>query len=297
MKAVETFAAARQLGLSPVGLVPTLGGLHEGHLSLMQRAREENETLMVSVFVNPLQFGPGEDLDTYPGDLEHDAEFARRAGADVLFTPGVAEVYPTTPVMSISLGEGPLTQSWEAATRPHHFGGVAIVVAKLFAGLRPDRAYFGQKDAQQLAIVRRLVVDLSFPTEIAALPTVRAADGVALSTRNQYLDAAERDRARSISSGLFAAADAAEAGERSGAELIGIAREMMDAAVDIDYVAMVDEVSFAEVEVLRTSAVLIAAAKVGPARLIDNVPLRMVGEQAVAERGVRLAEPSVLEER
>lgn len=296
MKLVRTFSEVRSLAHGTVGLVPTLGGLHEGHASLIRRATQETQTTVASVFVNPLQFAPTEDLDTYPGDIDDDAEMAAEAGVDVLFAPPVAEVYPVPPAIRIIVGDDHLAHSWEAESRPDHFEGVAIVVAKLFAGIQPDRAYFGQKDAQQLAIVRRMTRDLSFPVEVAALPTVRDEDGLALSTRNRYLDVGQRRRAVALSRGLFAAADAAEGGERDAEELVGRARSEMEGETEVDYVALVDESTFSPVAMLEQPCVLICAARVGPARLIDNVPLRFVGDEVAAERGVRLDRRSVVEE-
>jgi len=283
-----TFSEARALCSGRVALVPTMGFLHEGHLALVEAAREGADTVLVSLFVNPLQFNEAADLESYPRDLERDAALAESAGTDVLFAPPLEEMYPEEPATWVSLAA--LSAEMEGAHRPGHFDGVATVVAKLFAGLRPRRAHFGRKDAQQLAVVRRMAADLSFPVEIVGGPTVREEDGLALSSRNIFLE--DRGAALALSRGLFAAADAAAAGERSGAKLEGIvAAELLAAGVSAEYVALADAAAATRISDLGREAFLAVAARVGAVRLIDNV---WFGPDGSADRGVRLPGPSIL---
>jgi pantoate--beta-alanine ligase len=300
VKIARTFAEARVHGPGLVGLVPTMGFLHEGHLSHVHAARAAGDaTVMMSLFVNPLQFGPGEDLDRYPRDFDRDTALAEEAGVDVLFAPPVEEMFPTPPDTRVEVG-GPAS-ALEARSRPGHFGGVATVVTKLLAGLRPDRAYFGRKDAQQLAVVRRMVADLSFPVEIVGGPIIRHADGVALSSRNTFLSAGDRIAAAGLYRGLMAAADAVGAGERQGralearvrAELIG------KPGVHVDYVELASADRVERLVELDRPAFLAVAARVGAVRLIDNVHFDPVdgdpGGGFVADRGIVLDTVSVLE--
>jgi pantoate--beta-alanine ligase len=230
-----------------IGLVPTMGAFHDGHLSLFRAAREESDTVVVSLFVNPAQFGPGEDLDRYPRDEERDEAMAQEAGVDVLFAPSADEVFP--PGFQTWVDVEKLGRGLEGDARPGHFLGVATVCLKLFNLVRPDRAYFGQKDAQQAAVIRRMVRDLNVPLEIRVLPTVRDADGLALSSRNLYLSPEERERALSLPRAL-----ATRDPER--------AREMLR-GLDVEYVEVAD----------FDPKVLAAAVRVGSTRLIDNVVL------------------------
>ena len=294
MKTVRTFADARASGSGCVGLVPTMGYLHEGHISLVEAARRECDTVTVSLFVNPLQFAPTEDLAAYPRDLERDAEMVEAAGADVLFAPQLSEMYPDDPLTTVSVSS--VTEGMEGGVRPGHFDGVATVVTKLFAGIAPDRAYFGRKDAQQLVTVRRMTTDLSFPIVIIGAPIVREAEGIALSSRNVYLDPAERTAARSISRGIRAVADAILAGERSGRELERIAAEPVneEPGIDLDYAAFVDQDSAASLTDLDRPAFLAVAARVGKTRLLDNVHIDRIGGGWVPDVGIRLDEPSIL---
>ncbi|HEY5833134.1 MAG TPA: pantoate--beta-alanine ligase [Streptomyces sp.] len=252
----------------------TMGALHEGHAALIRaaRARAGGGLVTVTVFVNPLQFGPAEDLDRYPRTLDADVRLAEKAGADVVFAPAVDEVYPGgRPQVRISAG--PMGERYEGASRPGHFDGMLTVVAKLLHLTRPSAAFFGQKDAQQLALIRRMVTDLNFPVGIIAVPTVREPDGLALSSRNRYLSAAEREHAGALSRALFAGRDAlsegpeavrkAALGSLTGAE-----------GVAVDYLALLDPADFTEAAPGHTGpAVLAVAAKVGATRLIDNIPL------------------------
>ncbi|MER5782225.1 pantoate--beta-alanine ligase [Streptomyces mobaraensis] len=260
-------------------VVMTMGALHEGHATLIREARRlagPGGQVVVTVFVNPLQFGPNEDLDRYPRTLDADVALAAEAGADAVFAPSVAEVYPGgEPEVRISAG--PMGERLEGAHRPGHFDGVLTVVAKLLHLSRPDTALFGQKDAQQLAMIRRMVRDLNFPVEIVGVPTVREADGLALSSRNRYLSAADRTSALALSRALSAAADAADRGPSAVREA---ARAVLDGAasleppVVLDYLALVDPADFTEVPAGFTGeAVLAVAARVGTTRLIDNIVL------------------------
>ncbi len=291
MRIVGTFAEVREWAAGVVGLVPTMGFLHEGHLALIDAARRECDTVVMSLFVNPLQFDETRDLDRYPRDLDRDAGLASSGGVDVVFAPAVEEMYPDEPLTRVKVSG--LTEELEGAHRPGHFDGVATVVAKLFAGSRAQRAYFGRKDAQQLAIVTRMASDLSLPIEVVAVPIVRELDGLALSSRNVFLSPEQRSRALGISSGLMAAADAAEEGERRAPVLQDIVRAHLD-GVDPDYVALADAGSMRTTARLDTDAILAVAGRVGATRLIDNVFLRLDGERVEADRGTRLDGPSIL---
>ncbi|MEA3501801.1 MAG: pantoate--beta-alanine ligase [Actinomycetota bacterium] len=294
MKTVRTFAETRASGSGCVGLVPTMGYLHEGHISLVEAARRECDTVTVSLFVNPLQFGPTEDLASYPRDLKRDAGMVAAAGADILFAPELGEMYPHEPLTTVTVAF--VTEGMEGALRPGHFDGVATVVAKLFAGVAPDRAYFGRKDAQQLVTVRRMTDDLSFPTAIIGEPIVRESDGLALSSRNIYLDPAERQAARSISRGIAAVADAVLAGERSGAELERIAAAPVneEPGIDLDYATLSDQDTAASMTDLDRPAFLAIAARVGRTRLLDNVHIDPTDDGWIPDVGIRLDEPSIL---
>lgn len=292
MRVVETFEETRAGSSGAGGLVPTMGFFHEGHLSLIEAARRESDTVVVSLFVNPLQFNEPRDLDRYPRDLERDCRLAEEAGADLLFAPALEEMYPLPPLTRVTVPL--LEEEMEGAHRPGHFEGVATVVAKLLAGLEPDRAYFGRKDAQQLAVVRRMAFDLSFPVEIIGGQTVREEDGLALSSRNVFLAADERPRARGLSRGLMAAAEAIEAGTRDAHTLEGIVREMATGA-EIDYVMLADAETAARLPEIDRDAFLAIAARVGATRLIDNLPVNVEpGGTVTVDRGVRLGRPSIL---
>jgi len=265
-------AAARQAGAA-VGLVPTMGALHAGHRSLLAAARRENGFVVASIFVNPLQFGPNEDLASYPRDLAGDLAVMERDGVDLAFTPEPAEMWPRPPVVRVSAGE--IGTRLEGALRPGHLDGVATVVAKLLNLVGPCRAYFGRKDAQQLAMVRRMVSDLAFPNEIVACPTIREPDGLALSSRNAYLSPEQRRRATALSGGLRAGLDAWLAGERDPAKIEAAALAVLDdtPGIDTQYVALVEPEGFEPSRTAEAGHVLAVAARVGPARLIDNLVL------------------------
>lgn len=254
-----------------VGFVPTMGYLHDGHISLMREAKAETHLVVASIFVNPLQFGPGEDLEAYPRDLERDTALAEAAGVDVLFVPDGAEMYPTPVLTTVSVAG--VSEPLEGASRPTHFAGVATVVAKLFAIVGPCRAYFGAKDFQQVAVVRRMARDLSFPVEVVACPTLREHDGLAMSSRNVYLTPAEREAAPVIYTALRAGAAAIGAGERDPAAVRGLMSGIIEAEplAGLDYAEVVDADSFLVPDPLAGNLRLLAAVRFGRARLIDNV--------------------------
>ena len=261
-----------------VGFVPTMGYLHDGHMSLMARARRDTDVVVASIFVNPLQFGPGEDLATYPRDLPADTARADQAGVDVLFVPDVAEMYPEPPRTSVVVPE--LAATMEGASRPTHFAGVATVVAKLFAIVGPCRAYFGEKDFQQLAIVRRMTADLSFPVEVVGCPIVREADGLALSSRNVYLTPAERAAAPVLHRALQAGAAAVADGARDPAAVRAVMADVVarEPLAVLDYAEVVDAASLARPDVLRGELRLVIAGRFGQPRLLDNLSV-LVPEQ------------------
>ena len=252
-----------------------MGALHEGHLSLIRRARRACEVLVVSLFVNPAQFGPGEDLDRYPRDESRDAELAEREGADLLFAPSVEEVYPEDFATTVTVAG--LTEVLDGAPRargPGHFAGVTTVVTKLFNAVQPDMAFFGQKDAQQALVIRRLVRDLDMPIRIEICPIVRDADGLALSSRNAYLSAEERERALALSRALRAAEERVALGERDAATVLDAARGELDAAgLAPEYLELRSAEDLSPVERVNGSTLLAVAARVGRARLIDNTIL------------------------
>jgi pantoate--beta-alanine ligase len=272
----EELAAPRREGRR-IGLVPTMGYLHEGHLSLVRAAREDCDIVVVSLFVNPAQFGEGEDLDAYPRDEPRDAELAEAAGADLLWTPAAEEIYPEGFDTAVEVGPA-LTGVLDGDPEQRgseHFRGVTTVVTKLFNCVQPNVAYFGRKDAQQALVIERMARDLDFPVEIAVLPTVREPDGLALSSRNAYLDDDERVRALAISRGLRAAEQRAAQGERSVQAVTDAVREeLRNAGIEPEYVEARDARDLSRVAELNGRPVLLAvAARVGGARLIDNTIL------------------------
>lgn len=289
MRIVETPEAVRAGNTSLTGLVPTMGFLHEGHLSLVAAARESCDRIVMSLFVNPLQFDNPDDLERYPRDLDRDADLAEDAGVDVLFVPPPETMYPRPPLTSVRMAE--VTEELEGEHRPGHFAGVATVVAKLFASLQPSRAYFGRKDHQQLVLVRRMAFDLSFPVEVEGCPIVREPDGLALSSRNVFIE--ERERALTINRGLEAAAAAVEEGVRDAARLVAIVEEQLDLD-SVDYVALAGQDRARVIESVDRPCFLAVAGHLGGVRLIDNLPIDLVGEMFVPDGGVRLSAPSVL---
>jgi pantoate--beta-alanine ligase len=264
--------AAREAG-AEVGFVPTMGALHAGHRSLLAAARRDTGFVVASVFVNPLQFGPQEDLSRYPRDLTGDHAILEAEGADLAFIPDGAEMWPVPPAVRLSVGS--LGERLEGEFRPGHLDGVATVVAKLLHQVGPSRAYFGQKDAQQLAVVRRMVADLAFPNQIVACPIVREPDGLAISSRNAYLSADERVRATALYRGLRAGLQAWRQGERDPTKIEAAAAAMLQAAlgIDVQYVALVEPDGFEPVPRAEAGHVLAVAGRLGTTRLIDNVVL------------------------
>jgi len=281
MQVVETIPevraavkAARAQG-KRVGFVPTMGYLHEGHLALMRRARQDCDLVVVSIFVNPTQFGPNEDFDRYPRDLERDLALCRTVPVDLVFHPEVAEVYPAFPPLT-TVRVSALTDTLCGASRPSHFEGVATVVTKLFNIVRPDVAYFGQKDAQQVAVIRRMVADLNLDEiEIVPVPTVREPDGLAMSSRNLYLSPAERQAALVLFRSLQLAQDRVAAGQREMRALVGEMRALISAEplAAVDYVEIVDYDTLQPIEHLKGRALAAVAVKFGKTRLIDNCVL------------------------
>jgi pantoate--beta-alanine ligase len=253
-----------------IGLVPTMGAFHDGHLSLMRRARADNGMVVVSLFVNPTQFAPHEDLSEYPRSEETDAARAAAEGADILFAPSVDEMYPNG--FSTTIHIAGITEVLDGAARgAAHFDGVATIVAKLFQIVAPDAAYFGQKDAQQLLVIRRLVRDLDFPVRVVACPIIREPDGLAMSSRNLYLDAPAREQATALNRALDAAEQAVSAGRVDADSVLGAARSVLtDAGIEPEYLELRSPVDLREVERVDGAALLAVAARVGRARLIDN---------------------------
>ena len=276
MQLVETIEATRAIRRAlggSLGLVPTMGYLHEGHLSLVRAARRENDAVAATIFVNPTQFGPNEDLARYPRDVARDLALLEAEGIDLVFAPSAEEMYPAGYATYVDVGR--VTDRLEGASRPGHFQGVATVVAKLFGIVRPDRAYFGQKDAQQCVVIRRLVEDLNLGIELRVLPTVREPDGLALSSRNVYLSPAERRSALVLSRSLFAARDRFLAGERNAEALRALVRDAFTAepGANLEYVSVADARDLAELDTVDVPAIVSLAARVGKTRLIDNVTL------------------------
>jgi len=262
-----------------VGLVPTMGYLHDGHLSLMAAARADTDLVVATIFVNPLQFAPGEDLASYPRDPDGDRAKAQQAGVDLLFSPEHDEMYPEPVLTTVAVGG--LSQSMEGASRPTHFAGVATVVAKLFAIAGPCRAYFGEKDFQQLAVVRRMAADLSFPVEVVGCPIVREPDGLAMSSRNAYLTPEEREAAPVLQQALKAGAATVLAGERDPAAVTALVGEIIAAEplAELDYVALVDPATLQPPpgELEPGTYRLLTAARLGTPRLLDNIALTVPG--------------------
>lgn len=266
-------------GTKRVGLVPTMGYLHEGHLSLVRRARAENDEVVVSIFVNPTQFGPREDLDRYPRDLPRDLRLLEAAGVDVVFAPATAEMYPASFITYVT-PEGLLTEVAEGAERPGHFRGVATVVLKLFEIVRPQQAYFGQKDAQQAAVIAHLIEDFHLPIVLQIMPTVREADGLAMSSRNAYLSATDRKAALALYRALRAgrrAFEGAMGGDPTPVIEAMRATVAAEPRVRLGYADVRHPYSFAPLETLHAPALLAIAAHVGQTRLIDNILLRADG--------------------
>jgi len=276
MKVIETVSQMHQFRRQcqgAVGVVPTMGYLHKGHLSLVHRARRENDVVIATIFVNPTQFGQGEDLDSYPRDLRRDCEILEQAGVDCVFAPSEQQMYP--PDFQTYVNVEKVTQPLEGAARPGHFRGVTTVVAKLFNLTRPHRAYFGQKDAQQVRVIQQMVADLNYDLEIVVCPTVREEDGVAMSSRNSYLSPAERTAARALNRALRSAQTRYLNGERDAAALRATMRAVLESEplAQVEYISVANMDSLSEVNQIKKEALASMAVRIGPARLIDNVVL------------------------
>lgn len=283
-------ASALESAHGVVGLVPTMGFFHEGHLSLMRGSVAECDQTVVTLYVNPLQFEDAADLARYPVDHDRDLALAEECGVDLMVIPDPDEMFPTAPLTKVSVTG--IADRLEGAHRPGHLDGVATVVARLFAALQPDRAYFGRKDAQQLALVSRLAQDLGFPLEVVGFPLVREQDGLALSSRNVFLGE-HRQAALALSHGLFTAATLFEAGECRATVLEATVRDVCRAG-EIEYAEAFDAATVEPISRIQGDAVLAVAARVGPVRLIDNVRLVLGDRGPSADRGVFLEQPSVL---
>ena len=277
MKVIETINEMRQLRrelAEPVGFVPTMGYLHEGHLSLVKHARSENRSVVASIFVNPTQFGPTEDFSRYPRDIERDLAQLEKEKTDIVFMPTAADMYPSGFDCWVEVGK--VSDHLEGTSRPTHFRGVTTVVAKLFNIIQPDRAYFGQKDAQQSLVIRKMVADLNMNLEVVVLPTVREADGLAMSSRNTYLNPEERKAALALYKALNMAQKMWSDGERSAER---VRQEMKDLIrqeplANIDYVSIADTLTLEELDKIETGALVSMAVNIGKTRLIDNVILK-----------------------
>ena len=291
MEITQTFAGTREKYQGKVGLLPTLGFLHEGHLALIDLLRPKCDTLVVSPFVNPTQFDDREDFAAYPRDTERDAGLAEAHSVDLLFAPEQEEVYPVGETTIVEVGG--VSQEMEGRYRAGHFTGVATVVAKLFAGLQPDIVMFGRKDAQQLAGLKSMVRDLSFPVDVIDAPLVREPDGLALSSRNGRRSRMDRERALAISRGLFQAAEQVDAGERRAERLERTVRRSLK-GLQVDYATLASQDTMVPIPALDRHAVLAVAAHAGEVRLIDNVTFDWVDGRPVPDRGLLLGEPSRL---
>lgn len=271
---MRTWVAFRKSQGQTVGLVPTMGFLHEGHLSLVHKAKAENDAVVMSIFVNPLQFGPKEDFASYPRDLKADALLAEQAGVDAIFHPEATEMYPAyPPLTTVEVAE--ITDRLCGASRPGHFTGVATVVLKLFHIVQPHRAYFGQKDYQQVQVIRRMVMDLNIPVSIESVPIQREADGLAMSSRNTYLSASEREEALCLSEALEICRQKYAAGEKQTQPLREAMKERIGQAASavIDYIEICDAASLKPLETIEGPAVVALAVRIGKTRLIDNMVL------------------------
>lgn len=278
VESLEGLRRARPKLEGPLGLVPTMGYLHEGHLSLVRRAAKDNPSVAVSIFVNPTQFGPNEDLASYPRDLDRDLKLLETEGVDLVWTPAPEDVYPEGFQTWVNVER--LTQVLEGARRPGHFRGVTTVVAKLFLAFQPQRAYFGQKDAQQAVVIRRMVLDLNLPLDVVVCPIVREPDGLAMSSRNTYLDPAERQAATVLSRALTAAAEAFAGGTRESAALRRILDDTLadEPLADVEYASVAHPDTLHELEGDVESALLSMAVRIGKTRLIDN---RLLGRETL----------------
>ena len=276
LKAVEKISAIRQLRQQitrPVGLVPTMGHLHEGHLALVRRAKAECQTVIVSIFINPTQFSPQEDFERYPRDIRRDLSFLEKEGVNIVFIPAITEMYPERFNCWVDVSQ--ITEFLEGFSRPSHFRGVATIVAKLFNIIQPDKAYFGQKDAQQVMVIKKMVADLNMNLEVITVPTVREPDGLAMSSRNSYLNPREHQAATVLYQSLILAQKLWAQGEKNAGQI----REQMKALIteqplaNIDYVSIANTETLEELNIVNTPALVSIAVKIGKTRLIDNVVL------------------------
>jgi pantoate--beta-alanine ligase len=277
IKEMREFSREAKKNGKTIGFVPTMGYLHEGHLSLVRAAKEECDLVVMSIYVNPMQFGPGEDLDKYPRDLERDKSLAEKEGVDVIFRPLSGEIYPggyTTDVVVT----GPLTETMCGVSRPGHFKGVTTIVAKLFNIVEPDKAYFGQKDAQQAVVVKRMVQDLNIPVEVRVMPIVRESDGLAMSSRNSYLSAGNRQQALGLFRSIKKAKEMITEGEVSADSIKQGMRSVLEEGEDVrvDYVEIVDADTLAPLDKIQDNTLIAIAAYVGNTRLIDNTIIKGV---------------------
>jgi len=291
LRTIQAIEQERGQWQGQVGFVPTMGYLHAGHLSLVERARAENQVLVASIFVNPAQFGPHDDLERYPRNLERDLELLEAHGVDAVFTPTAAEMYPEGFATYVE-PHGPLAEQSEAAARPGHFRGVATIVLKLFQLVQPRQAYFGQKDAQQVAVIRRMASDFNLPITLRILPTVRESDGLAMSSRNSYLDPASRAAARVLYRALQAGRSAFDA--HQGGDPQTVRQAMIDVVAhepraQLEYAEVRDAQSFLMLATLQAPALLLIAARIGTARLIDIFALHADGQW---ETGILQPEPA-----
>lgn len=274
MKVIKDISSVREIRkklAGPVGFVPTMGYLHEGHLSLVRAAQKECNSVVVSIFVNPTQFSPEEDLSTYPRDLERDIEMLREERVDLIWTPDEQVLYPAAFQTWVIVED--LAEPLEGRSRPGHFRGVATIVAKLFNVVLPDIAYFGQKDAQQAAVIQRMSIDLNFPVRVVVCPTVRQKDGLAMSSRNRYLNSEEREAATVLYRSLTGALAACERGERNAEFLRQLVRReiLKEPLAQIDYISCADPLSLEELDHIKTGALFSLAVRIGKTRLIDNM--------------------------
>ncbi|HDN84461.1 MAG TPA: pantoate--beta-alanine ligase [Candidatus Aerophobetes bacterium] len=274
---MKNYSREEKLKSKKIGFVPTIGALHQGHLSLIRKAREECDRVVVSIFVNPTQFGPGEDFDRYPRDLESDVRLCEREGVDVVFAPSVEEMYPENFSTWVEV-KGNLTETLEGAHRPGHFRGVTTVLTKLFNIVIPDCSYFGEKDYQQALVVKKLVDDLNIPVEIVLAPTIREIDGLACSSRNRYLNKEERRAARVLYQSLLRAKTEIQDGEDNPSCIISSMEDLIleEPLAKIDYIAIVDPVSLKPVKRIRGEVLVAVAVKIGKTRLIDNMRIKSV---------------------
>jgi len=274
---IKAFVAQARADGKTVGLVPTMGALHVGHASLIDRAASRCDSVVVSLFVNPTQFGPGEDFERYPRPFEKDVEVCKTHGADAIFAPTPAEMYPRTNLTWVAVEK--VTEPLCGRSRPGHFRGVATVCTKLFNIVGPDVAFFGQKDAQQVAVIRRMVADLNMPLEIVVCPTVREPDGLAISSRNQYLSPQERGQAPVIHRALRRCEELVESGERNASVIVEAMRKVLGEApaLQVEYVSLVDAESLEAVDRVKGRVLVAIAARLGSTRLIDNIVVDKTG--------------------